>query len=137
MNPGSIAKGRTFELSERLAFELNDTHVDVLFEVAIATVTRLQQAYPTAVSGNPKTASNITTPPKRGTIHRKGRRLITGRTARRVYCTVRVRGDFPYRIRALERGELRDVVLGERYVACFPDKHDQLEDTETSDPLLE
>ena len=113
-------------------------HVDVLFEVAIATVTRLQQVYPTVANGNPKTASNITTPPKRGTIHHKGRRLTTGRTARCVYCTVRVRGDSPYRIRALEREEiLRDVGLDERYVACFLDKRDRLEDTETSDPLLE
>ena len=90
-------------------------------------MTRLQRVNPAIVSGNPETTANVATPPKRGTIHSKDRRLAARRTAGRVVCAVWIQGDSPYRIRAFE-GEksLRDISLDERYTAYFSNKCDEL-----------
>ena len=86
---------------------------------------------------NPETTPDIATPSERGTIHSKDRSLAPRRTAGGVACAVRVCGDSPYRICALEREKsLRDVGLDERYTARFSDKRDELEDGETDDLLL-
>lgn len=91
-------------------------------------MTRFQRIDTAIVSGNPETAGDVATPPKRRTIHSKDRRLAARGTARRVMLAVWIRRDSPYRIRALEREKsLRNVGLDERYPACFSDKRDELE----------
>jgi len=90
------------------------------------------------VSGNPKTAPNVAAPSKSGTIHSEDRRLAARRTSRGMIWAIRVCGDSPYRVRALEREQsLGDIGLDERYTARFSDERDELEDIKTSDPLLE
>ena len=89
------------------------------------------------MGGNPETTPDIATPSKRGTIHSKDSSLAPRRTAGGVVCAVRVCGDSPYRICALEREKcLRDVGFDERYTTCFSDERDELEDRETDDLLL-
>jgi hypothetical protein len=91
-------------------------------------VARFQRVNPAVVSGNPETTADVAAPPEGGTIHGKDHSLAARRTPWRVVYAVRVRGDSPYRIRALEREEgLWDVGLDERYTACFSDKCDELE----------
>jgi len=98
-------------------------------------MTRFQRVNATVVSRDPEATTSIASPPKRGTIHCKDRRLAARRTAWCVVYAVRVCGDSPYWIRALEREKsLRDVGLDERYPARFPYKFDELDIVKTSDP---
>ena len=90
-------------------------------------MTRLQRVNSAVVSGNPETTADIATPPKSGSIHSKDRSLPSGGTTWRVVCTIRVCGDSPYRVRALEREKsLGNVGLDERYTTRFSYKRDEL-----------
>src|SRR5579872_3884259 len=91
-------------------------------------MTGLESINPTIVSRYPQTAANVTSPSKRGTIHSKDRSLSTRGATRSVVCTIRVRGNSPYRVCTLEGEEcLRDVCLDERYTTRFSDKSNKLE----------
>ena len=95
-------------------------------------MTRFQRVNSAVVSGNPETTADIAAPPKSGTIHSKDRSFPAGGTARCVVCAIRVCGDSPYRVRALEREKsLGNVGFDERYTTCFSYKRDELEAIES------
>ena len=87
------------------------------------------------MSGNPETTPDIAAPSERSTIHSEDRSLTTRRTSRGMIWAIRVCGDSPYRVRALEREKsLWDVGLDERYTASFSDKRDELDGIERANP---